>query len=69
MATATVSQKEQIKAHLLSGKSLTPLHALSHFDCMALAQRVAELKREGLLIDKIMKPIGSNKHVAEYFIP
>ena len=64
----SLSQKDQIKAHLLSGKSITPLHALRLFDCMALSQRVTELRREGMKIETVMKPVGEKKHVAEYFI-
>lgn len=39
------SQIKQIKAHLQSGKTLTPLEALAAFGTFRLAARVLELKR------------------------
>lgn len=64
--TTSPTQKDQIKAHLLSGRSITPLEALHQFGCMSLAQRIAELKGEGMEIDSTLKKVGENKHVAQY---
>lgn len=62
----SLTQKEQIKAHLLSGRSITPLEALNQFGCMSLAQRIAELKGEGMEINSTPKKVGENKRVAQY---
>jgi hypothetical protein len=43
-----MTQKDKIKAHLESGKSITPLEALNLFGCFRLASRISELKREGM---------------------
>lgn len=60
------SQNDLIKAHLLSGKSITPLEALRNFDCLCLAQRIANLKEQGLKIETRTKVLPNNKRVAEY---
>lgn len=62
----TLTQKEQIKAHLLSGKTITPLEALRHYGCMSLAQRISELKVEGMEINSTPIKVGENKRVAKY---
>jgi hypothetical protein len=60
-----MSQTQQIKAHLESGKKLTPLVALRLFDCLRLAARINELRRSGMAIaTKIIHRNG--KHFAEY---
>ncbi len=62
------TQKELIKAHLLSGKSITPLEALHQFDCLCLAQRIADLKVDGLKIASEMTERGNKKRVAKYHL-
>jgi hypothetical protein len=52
------TQKEQIKKHLLSKKSITPIQALNKFGCLRLAAVIYKLKNEGL---KIMTEIEYNK--------
>jgi hypothetical protein len=52
------TQKEQIKKHLLSRKSITPIQALNKFGCLRLAAVIYKLKNEGL---KIMTEIEYNK--------
>lgn len=64
----TDTQNKQIKAHLLSGKSLTPLEALNLYGCFRLAARIHQLKDQGLDVDKIMVDVGRKK-VAMYFSP
>jgi hypothetical protein len=66
------SQNKQIKAHLLSGKSITGLDALYMFGCWRLPARINDLKKTGLCIDKKMIEITSpsvfnnKKRVAQY---
>jgi len=65
------SQKERIKAYLLSGRSLTPLDALYQFGCFRLGARINDLKREGVPIKSDMIEIiseGKKKRVAKYSI-
>jgi hypothetical protein len=52
------SQNKAIRAHLESGKSITPLEALYSFGCWALSSRMSDLKKQGLkfkseLIEKL----------------
>ena len=39
------TQTKKIKAHLLSGKGITPIHALNEFGCFRLAARICELRK------------------------
>lgn len=43
----TESQNEQILAYLKSGKSITPIEALSNFGCFRLGARIFELREQG----------------------
>ena len=43
----TKSQNEEILAHLLAGKSISPLEALEKFGCFRLGARILELKQQG----------------------
>ena len=43
-----MTQTEQIRAHLQSGRDITPLEALDTYGCFRLASRIAELRAEGL---------------------
>lgn len=63
------SQNAQIKAYLLSGKSLTALDALHQFRCFRLGARIHNLKEQGMNIESKMTEItsgGKKKMVARY---
>jgi len=61
----TISQTEQIRKHLESGRTITPLEALNDYGCMRLGARVLDLKREGMAIHSRL--ISRNgKRFAEY---
>lgn len=59
------SQAERILAHLAAGRTLTPLQALSRFNCMALSQRCTQLKKRGHRIQSELVQVGE-KRVARY---
>jgi hypothetical protein len=62
-----LSQTNLIKKHLQSGRSITPLQALSMYGCLRLGARIYDLKREGLDIDShLVRQNG--KQFSEYFI-
>lgn len=42
-----MTQRDQIWAHLESGKTLTPIQALDKFGCLRLAARIHELRKQG----------------------
>ena len=44
---AIESQSARILSHLKSGKSITPIEALTLFDCFRLGARIADLRKEG----------------------
>lgn len=64
------TQREQIRARLLNGKSVTPLEALNLFGCFRLAAQICDLKKqEGLpIITEIVHDEATGKRYAKYFI-
>jgi len=61
------SQEKQIRDYLLTGKSLTPLEALTLFGCFRLSARIFNLIGYGVPIEsKIIQLNG--KRVAQYTI-
>lgn len=59
------SQNLQIRKHLESGKTITPLEALRSYDCLRLGARIYDLKRDGLPVKTEIKRNG-RKRFAEY---
>ena len=60
------SQEAQILAWLRAGKSLTPMEALSMFNCWALAQRIINIRKKGYDIHTEMITTHSGKRIARY---
>lgn len=56
-----MTQTELIRAHLQSGREITPLDALSEFGCFRLAARIDELRREGLEIETVTERRNGKK--------
>jgi hypothetical protein len=48
------SQTDRILNYLKHGNPVTPLGALNRFGCLALSQRIGDLKRRGVRIDREM---------------
>lgn len=46
----SLTKKDKVKAHLLSGKPITPLEALRDYGSFRLADIVFRLKKEGMNI-------------------
>jgi hypothetical protein len=62
------SQNEMIRKHLEAGNTITPLEALSVYNCLRLGARIHNLKKMGLAIhSRLINRDG--KHYAEYSIP
>lgn len=64
----TKTQEAQILNHLQSGRSITPLEALTKFECMSLAQRIYDLKAAGYNVKREMVKLGKRKAVARYYM-
>ena len=60
-----MTQTEQIRAHLLSGRDITPLEALDQYGCFRLAARVSEIREEGHDIETIIEE-RNGKRYARY---
>lgn len=60
-----MTQTEQIRNHLLEGKSITPIDALREYGCFRLAARIDELRKEGLEI-QTAKEKRNGKAYARY---
>lgn len=62
------TQCQMVLRHLVAGKTLTALEALSKFGILALSQRCTELKNEGHDIRSEMITVANGKRVARYSI-
>lgn len=60
------SQHEQIYEYLTQGHALTALDALQKFGCMALSQRIGNLKRDGVPIESETIKLPNGKRVSRY---
>jgi hypothetical protein len=61
----SASQVEQIRAHLVSGRDITPLEALHRFGCLRLAARVADLRAQGIPVETVAE-LANGKRFARY---
>lgn len=61
-----MSQADQLLKHLQAGGSLTPLQALEQYQCLALSQRMGELRRDGHPIVSEIVRLANGKRVARY---
>lgn len=59
------TQKQKIKEWLESGRGITPLTALYKFGCMSLAQRIKNLRNDGMNIKTTLYREGE-KQFARY---
>jgi hypothetical protein len=60
-----MTQTEQIRAHLVSGRDITPLEALDRYGCFRLAARVSDLRAEGLDVQTVTEE-HNGKRYARY---
>ena len=60
------TQKARLRECLKSGKSITPRQALFSFGCMALSQRIGDLRREGM--DIISERVEGGYHHHRYYL-
>jgi hypothetical protein len=60
-----MTQTEQIRAHLVSGRDITPLEALDRYGCFRLAARVADLRATGLDVQTVTEE-QNGKRYARY---
>ena len=60
-----MSQTDAVMEHLLTGAELSPLEALQKFDCLRLAARIYDLRKDGVPIDERTEYRG-RKHFAVY---
>ena len=64
---STESQCNMIRAHLNEGKSITPMGALTLFNCFRLGARIHNLRTEGMDIETEMVAKG-DKRFAKYYL-
>ena len=65
---SSASQKKLIKAHLESGKRITPLSALRDFNCYNFSARLSELKQTGFPIESIWIVTDTGKRIKEHYM-
>ena len=61
-----MSQEQQILSALKKGRRITPLDALSEFNCFRLGGRIYDLKQQGWNIKTDMVQSSSGKRFARY---
>lgn len=61
-----MSQIEQVREHLKSGKTITPLTALGLYGAFRLSHIIYVLRKEGLSIEMKRKRSTNNKPYGEY---
>jgi len=57
-----MTQTEQIRAHLVSGRDITPLEALDRYGCFRLAARVSDLRATGLDVQTITEEYNGKRY-------
>ena len=62
------TQKANVRAWLLKGRSITPLEALNRFGIFRLAAVVHELRDEGMDIITEKFQVSPKKRVAKYYL-
>ena len=67
----TNTHTAKVLSHLKSGKSITPLEALSEYGCFRLGARIYDLKKDGHPIHKQMVEVSTRdgtSRVAQYWM-
>ena len=64
--TSFTNQKKMILNHLRLNESITAIEALDYYQCMRLAARIADLRREGYKIKSTTIHTGSRKRITKY---
>ena len=62
------SQNEKILMHLLKGKKINPMTALSKYGCFRLASRINDLRSQGHYIETKMIANRDGNRFAEYYL-
>jgi hypothetical protein len=57
-----MTQTEQIRAHLVSGRDITPLEALDRYGCFRLAARVSDLRATGLDVQTVTEECNGKRY-------
>lgn len=69
MDNHTTSQTAAIKAHLESGKAITPIDALNEYGCFRLGARIYDLKDAGMDIITEMVQQGRKRYASYKIAP
>lgn len=65
---SSASQKSRILAHMLDGKSITPLEALDLFGSFRLGARIADIRAEGYDVKSEFVTLPNGKKVKRYHL-
>lgn len=64
----TQTQEAAILEHLLLGRSITPLDALTLYKCMRLGARIFSPRKQNYPIERKMITTPTGKRVASYYM-
>lgn len=59
-------QLEQVREHLITHRTITPIQALEQYGCYRLAARICDLRKEGLQIVTSVKNKSKVERYAKY---
>ncbi len=63
-----MSQKSQLRAHLLSHGDVTRLVAYNVYDIIDLRRRIADLRQEGMNIETVTRRDDTGKNYTAYVL-
>lgn len=65
----TMTHKRQLFNHLMAGKTITPLQALTEYKCLSCSQRMGDLRRKySIPIKSQFITVASGKRVKQYWL-
>ena len=60
--------QDRMLVYMKKGGKLTPLTALAQFHCLSLSQRMGDLKKRGVKVQKGWKKLNNGKMIREYWL-
>lgn len=67
--SSSMSQKDMILEHMMSGRPITPLEALNLYGSLRLGARIADIRKEGYIVYREMVTDSkTGKRYAQYYM-
>lgn len=67
--SSSMTQKDMILEHMMSGRPITPLEALNLYGSLRLGARIADIRKEGYIVYREMvTDTKTGKRYAQYYM-